>query len=1352
MVLEEAPAPRQAANAVDRPYHLLTLSAKNQLALQTYVRRYVDFLAAHPELDLGHLCYTACQGRSHFAYRLCIAADSVKEIQAQLAAHINDEPTAGILTGVAGQHTPPVAFLFTGQGSQYVGMGGELYATQPTFRRALDECAALLDGQLDRPLLSVVLGTEAESQLLDDTTYTQPALFAIEYALATLWQAWGVRASAVLGHSIGEYAAACVAGVFSLADAVRLVAARGRLMGGLAQDGAMVSLQAEEERVRQALAPYAGEVSLAAVNGPASVVISGRREAVLSISAQLAAEGVKTQRLSVSHAFHSPLMEPMLQAFGEVAASITYHKPTLRLVSNVTGKLAGDEVTRPEYWVRHVRHAVRFADGVATLQAEGAGIMLEIGPKPVLLGMAGQSVAGDREVALLPSLRQGQSEWQQMLSSLGALYVRGVEIDWAGFDGDYERRKLALPTYPFQRQRYWVEAPQQQRTAASVRPLIDKITKLPLHAETVFEAEFSVAALPFLAEHQVYGTVIAPGACQLAMALNAAELSLGENKVLLLEDVVLPQALVLAAEQVRTVQAAFHAGQASVSSAAGSGTKQEFRIVSFCARQEVGVDDRVEAVDNDVATHVTGYAAATTGTTGQPPAAVDLGGLQRRCKREVDVAGFYADSAAAQIELGPSFRWLAEAWQGGENAAPEAPEVPEALARLVRPAAVASLGGYVLHPGLLDACFQVTGVTGAVNGETLLPFALESLQLYRPARGEVWWCHAIQTGRHKWDIQLLDEKGEVVTLIRGFQVRAAPAAAVRGDDIWRQWLYSVTWQALAREQVFGATAVEGERWLILADERGIGVELALRLRQGGAEVVLAHAGEGWRQVDENSVYVAADCAEDYRRLVSSMPDLHGVVHLWSLGDTPELVQGVRHSCDTALLLVQALLQEQVSPAGLWLVTQDAQAAVAGDLVGGVAQSGLWGMGKVIALEHPELNPVCVDLARMDQLAADNNLANNMALAAQLHAEVTSVGPQAMAERQVALRRDARYVARLQRLSAAAGLTGLSMPAGPYRLEVSERGMLDNLQLRPVMRRAPAGGEVEIQVQAGGMNFRDVLNVLGAYPGDPGPIGSECAGVVVAVGEGVRHIAPGDNVLAMTAGSFSRYVTVNSAHVAHRPATLTVVEAAALPTAYLTAYYGLHQLAQMKAGARVLIHAAAGGVGMAAVQLAQQAGAEVYATASPGKWEVLRAMGVSHIYNSLTIVAAQILAETGGCGVDVILNSLTGPGFMEANLAVLAAGGYLAEMSKRNIWSAEQVAGVRADVRYTVFDLGEISVQQPELWQQMLAAVMALLAEGQVKPLPCTVFPLQEAVQAFRLMQQAWMWANICADAASLCGR
>ena len=540
-------------------------------------------------------------------------------------------------------------------------------------------------------------------------------------------------------------------------------------------------------------------------------------------------------------------------------------------------------------------------------------------------------------MALLPSLRQGQSDWQQMLSSLGELYVRGVEIDWLGFDGDYERRKLALPTYPFQRQRYWVEAPQQKRAAASVRPLIDKITKLPLHAETVFEAEFSVAALPFLAEHQVYGTVIAPGACQLAMALNAAELSLGENKVLLLEDVVLPQALVLGAEQVRTVQAAFHAGQVSGASAAGSGPKQEFRIVSFCARQAVGVDDTVEGADMEVATHATGYAAATTGATSQPPAAVDIGGLQQRCRRVVDVAGFYADSAAAQIELGPSFRWLAEAWQGGENAAPEA---PEALARLVRPAAVESLGDYVLHPGLLDACFQVTGVTGEVNGETLLPFALETLQLYRPARGEVWWCHATQTGRYKWDIQLLDEEGEVVTLMRGFQVRAAPAAAIRGDDIWRQWLYSTTWQPLAREQAVGATVVApGERWVILADERGIGAELALRLRQEGAEVVLVQAGDGWRQVDENTVYVAADCAEDYRRLVSSLPGLHGVVHLWSLGDTLDLAQSVRHSCDTALLLVQALLQEQVAPAGLWLVTQDAQAAVAGDLVSGVAQSG-----------------------------------------------------------------------------------------------------------------------------------------------------------------------------------------------------------------------------------------------------------------------------------------------------------------------------------------------------------------------------------------------------------------------------
>ncbi len=470
LVIEEAPAAQGAAvgapghlrGAVphegERPLQIAVLSAPNAGGLAALAARHAQHLAEHPELPPADVAFTLNTGRAQFAQRLAVVAAGTEEMEERLRSYAAGERCDGVHSGSALVGSGAAAggcgsgSCLPGRGRSMWGWGASCMARSRCFGRRWTPCAALFDAQREEdrpvPLLRVLFGDadgagrtglaslgEGEGGLIDETAYTQPALFALEYALAQLWQGWGVRPSVVIGHSIGEYAAACLAGVFSLEDAVRLVAARGRLMGALPHDGEMMAVGAEEAQVRAALAPFAAEVAIAAVNGPASVVIAGRRAAVLAIGDEMAAAGVKTQRLKVSHAFHSPLMEPMLRAFGAVAATVTYHKPSLRLISNVTGKLAGEEVTRPEYWVRHVREAVRFADGVRTVYEQGVGALVEIGPKPVLLGMAGQVEAGgsgprQSPPAMLPSLRQGLGEWQQLLESLGELYVRGVEVDW----------------------------------------------------------------------------------------------------------------------------------------------------------------------------------------------------------------------------------------------------------------------------------------------------------------------------------------------------------------------------------------------------------------------------------------------------------------------------------------------------------------------------------------------------------------------------------------------------------------------------------------------------------------------------------------------------------------------------------------------------------------------------------------------------------------------------------------------------------------------------------------------------------------------------------------------------------
>ena len=444
------------------PLQILALSARTGEALEASRRRYLDHLDAHPDIGMADLCFTANTGRKHFEHRLAVVADSTSGLREALAG-ISGTTTVARGTG------RPMAFLFTGQGSQYVGMGRQLYDTSPTFRRTLDRCEEILRPLLESTLLDILYPDhDAIPGELDETAYTQPALFALEYALAELWRSWGVRPDVVMGHSIGEYVAACVAGVFDLEDGLKLVAERGRLMQGLPRDGtrrgAMASVAASETYVRGVLSGLA-DVSIAAVNGPRAVVISGLSEAIEVVSQRLSAAGVETRGLAVSHAFHSALMEPMLDGFERFARGFRFSPPRIPVVSNVTGKVAANEYATAAYWRRHVREQVQFAAGMESIAGLGVGTFVEIGPGPVLLGM-GRQCLPDAPGPWLPSLRPGTADWRQLSNSLGDLYEQGASIDWTGFHGDYPRRRVSLPTYPFQRRRHWIDPPDRGRSGA----------------------------------------------------------------------------------------------------------------------------------------------------------------------------------------------------------------------------------------------------------------------------------------------------------------------------------------------------------------------------------------------------------------------------------------------------------------------------------------------------------------------------------------------------------------------------------------------------------------------------------------------------------------------------------------------------------------------------------------------------------------------------------------------------------------------------------------------------------------------------------------------------------------------
>jgi acyl transferase domain-containing protein/NAD(P)-dependent dehydrogenase (short-subunit alcohol dehydrogenase family)/acyl carrier protein len=1321
VVIGEAPQAAPVTAAPDRPLHLLTLSARSEGALAGLAGRFARHLKEQPSVPFPDICFTANTGRAQFPHRLAFGGESGVQAAAMLEAIAGGREVDGVLKGkVSTVDRPKVVFLFTGQGSQYVGMGRRLYDAQPVFRRAVDRCAEIVDGYLERPLLSVIYAGSADDSSLDETVYTQPALFAIQYGLAELWRSWGVEPSAVLGHSVGEYAAACVAGVLRLEDALKLVAARGRLIQALPAGGGMAAVFAGEAQVRQLIARFPS-LSIAAVNAPDNVVISGDNAALQEALATLRVEGIESEQLVVSHAFHSALMEPMLDEFERIAGEVKCAAPRIGFVSNVTGKVMRGDFATPAYWRTHVRGTVRFADSIAALYEQGSTIFLEIGPKPTLSSLGSRSVPPGAAV-WLPSLSKKRDDWTQMLDSLARLYVRGLAVDWAGFDRGFQRARVELPTYPFQRERYWLpEGSGETRTSAAAasaqrssrHPLLGRRLRSALK-EIQFESELSADSPVFLKDHTVYSTVVLPATAHIEMALAAAAEAY-PGRAVVLEDLEFADALVLPDGRARVTQLLLTPGGID---------EAEYQLLSLTESADARESWR---------RHSTGRIRLIPHAGGSTAHSID--DIRQRCAEEISGSEYYEGMRSRGNDYGPGFQGLQQIWRRDG----------EAIGRIhLAEALVSGAGAYTVHPAVLDACFQLLGAAvsreralPSSDDETYLPVNLERFRIYGKADVRVWGYVRMRAGEEipgellAGDIWLLDESGQTVAEVEGLFLKRASRDALRrglrGDS--SDWLYQLQWQP--REALPAPAPADQNAWVIFADEGGVGARMAARLSEQNARVLMIHRGSGGAQaVDGESVdpMRPEEFEQLWSRLSTSAPEqTWSLVHLWSLDavqDESSTLDDVEAACAVGcaslLHLAQAASQDSEHVGRLCVVTRGAQAANDNDDVA-VAQGPVWGLGRTIALEHPDLHCKRIDL---DPAAGRDDIE---ALCAELVRDE--------AEDQIVFRSGMRHVSRLVRIPSKAAAAGASRRRErPVRLEISERGLFDNLKLEPLPRRAPGPGEVEIRIHAGGLNFRDVLNALGVYEGHPGPLGTECAGTIVAVGEGVDEFVVGQQVMAMAPGSFATYVTSGADLVVPKPTNISIVEAGSVPIAFLTADYALNYLARMTAGQRVLIHAAAGGVGLAAVQLAQRAGVEIFATAgSPQKREYLQSLGVTHIMNSRTLdFADEVMQRTGGRGVDIVLNSLTGE-FIPKSLSLLATGGTFLEIGKAGIWSTEQVSAFRPDVSFQSIYMGE--VPRP-LIGTILRRVGQAMEDGALRPLPVRQFALTDAASAFRYMAQA----------------
>ncbi len=1018
VVLEEAPSVETERPALERNCHLLTLSAKSEEALERLADRYLDFFSQQ-EAAIGDICFTANAGRADLNQRLAVVAEDIPTMIARLEAFRAGTPAKTVLRGAAAD-PGGLAFLLTGQGAQRVGMGLELYRSAPVFRDELDRCAEILEAYLKKPLLAVIFeGVKGPGgPLLDDTAYTQPALFAIEYALVKLWQSWGIQPDVLMGHSVGEYAAACVAGVFSLEDGLKLIAHRGRLMSALPRNGEMHAVFASEPQVLEVLAQQQGAVSLAAVNGPNSCVISGESAVVRKAAGEFEARGIESRALNVSHAFHSPLMEPMVAEFARVAAEVTYAPPQISFISNVTGGLAGDEVAAAEYWCRHIRQPVRFAKGMEMLEQQGCGVYLEAGPQPVLIGMGRSCVTDGGSSAWLASMREGVAEWQQLLESLGSLYSRGITVDWLGFDAPYGRRRLSLPSYPFERQRHWVEMSESIAVAGfeGTHPLLGNKLTLPMSQEVRYETRFALESPVYVGDHRVFGVLVVAGASHCAQLLLGARDQLGNDRCTL-EEIYFLQPFTLSEGGSRLAQLIFSPPENGV---------RNLQLVSL--KENAEADDE-EGWVRHLRARILLPAEAQ-----RLPGDFDLQASLARCSREMDGEAFYRDFWVQGPDAGPSFRWIENLWMGDN----------EAIAKTAFPDLADDPRSYQLHPGVIEACFQVLRACRefesqrllAEGGHIFVPFAIERFNLYSQPEGDRMWCHARlrdPTSEQSviGDLLLINESGGILASIEGFECRRLPRETLlRNLQLdTRDWLYEKRWQALPLPRgERPADSRSGGHWLILGDTQGVGTRLGAALEAKGDSYALVSVGDGYG-ADENGGYRLDPFersqfeqlfAEEGGRLAAGPGrcPFDGIVDLWGIGgivgqseDEGDWLQIQRTSSASALHLIQAMVNagwEKLPP--LVFITRGVH-SVAGAPATQAGAAPLWGLARVVVQEHPEIQCLCIDLG------AEAESVDLEAVAQQLQ-----IGS---GEDQLAFRQGKRYAARLERYRLPAVQSGSS---------------------------------------------------------------------------------------------------------------------------------------------------------------------------------------------------------------------------------------------------------------------------------------------------------------------------------------
>ena len=1296
---------RDQAPVVNGAVKLLPLSARSEDALKALAKKYGDWLQgmadagapAATRASLHDMCWMAATRREHFQHRLVVVGRDHVEMAQALAQFAQGRPVTNIVSALAERdHTRGICFVFSGMGTQWAGMGRALYDTEPVFKDMLERCDRELRRYASWSLLDAILN-EGDPEKINETYLAQPAIFAIQVSLAELLKSWGIVPGAVVGHSAGEVGAAYVAGVYSFEDAVRIIHHRSRLQHTTEGMGTMLAVGLSESALAPYLSGHGERISIAAINTEQDLTLSGEQPALAALAAQLEGQGIFACFLKVGVPYHSPVMDSLRTPMIEALQGVQVRAPHTPLYSTVSGTLTRQGDWGAEYWPDNVRKPVLFKAAIEQAVDDGLRVFLEIAPNAALTSSVQKNVKARRQNGVyVTTLKRDQDALANVMQAVGALHAAGVPIDWQRLypnGGAWVR----LPNYAWQRASYWCEADEVRharlknvsRRSGMQEPVHPLLGSALNSTARIWQQSIDLQELSYLDGHRVQNEVVYPGAAYVEMALKIAGLNLGGN-VATLEDIRFKRALFLDAKKPTAIESRFDADSGAY----------EINAVDANTGQWVGVSAGI----------VSALPRASAA------ARIDLPALIGRLQSRYEKDSFYQHCAGLGLDYHGEFRPVSRAWHQGGEAVVEI-DVSESV--------VAALPQYWLHPAILDGAFQSLFAT---IERGYLPVKIGTLAYYRKP-GAKSYCHLSTKFKDefeiKGDLTIVDADGEVLVAIRGVELKTINAAAADAAD---SLLYDYRWQP---EPLTGAAGPAAGKWLIFADETGVGRQLAEELQRRSQTVCLIRRGESFQRLDEQRFIVPSDEDALHRFIKTFDHACRGVIYLWGLdapGGSDGSAAAALDSCNltavTPLHVAKALAGVEWKQALRVCWISRSAHGIDPQSLPQPAQAALWGFGRVFAAEHSEFAVSLIDIVDPPVEQQIKQLAD----------EVLSGGH----EQEIALRAGGRFVHRLQRLTPAllerhahveAPLRDGEAFAVALRSRAAGQG---ELQLQSILLTPPAPDQVEIRLEYVAITARALQAAVASDAAKPQPLAAyECVGVVTRVGGTVTSVAGGDRVVALVGGRLASVVQVPAAAIATVPAGVNAAQAATASAAFATAHHCLTGLARLQDGESVLIHEAADGIGMAALQIARLKNATIYTTAgTPEKRAALTSLGV-HVFDSSSFEFIEEISSLSRTrGVDVALNVLPGQ-FAARTLGLMSEFGRFVELGNgAGIKSAAvQELIVERSLSYHVLDPTRWLGRQAAAGGELLRLVMELLANARVAPPAAQVFAVDEIEEA-----------------------